>query len=326
MIQVTRDIFTAHLGIGACALAMLGACAVPARSSVPRQVLSHPAPESRRPPSVAVADVAPRRVGGEIAMGMKVVAVADAESLSIFQMGTVIAMEGSTITIQNDPRAEHEGTTIAERSRVWAVGLPPESPVVEGEVLLCSGPAGYTRWQVSACRVVNAQRRVHSCEDAWGFWHECEATELTRPDIATQDHLERYLERMAGARRFRAAAIASGKPLLPTGWKPTVGARILVNQATTGDWSQGTIKSIRKDEIVVSGLYTWDVQVDTERIVPVPTKPQKAAVGQFVLMQCANACCEYGQVAEVQGDSFVVVDEYNERRTASGRDVVPIVR
>jgi hypothetical protein len=262
--------------------------------------------------------------GGDLVVGGKVVAAQDQNALG-FQLGTVASIDGPNVVVERTFPSGVRTSATFERSRVWRADLPPRPPVQEGESLICEGNAYMPSGNPSPCRVVAVGPKGASCEDLFGLRFPCDPLRLVRPDAATQTAIGAYLARQAHNREFQKAARAAGKPSKTDGWKPKVGAKILIHNTVNDDWYVGVVKSIQRGEIVIHEQVSWDVTLEADaEFVPVPVRPQRAAVGAYVLAQRSPDHWSYGVVVAVQEQTFEVADGYGQRQRLAATDIIPL--
>jgi hypothetical protein len=291
-----------------------------AGTSVVMAVLVGSAGAARSDPAAPV--VPSPAAASEIAVGCRVVATKDGG----FFFGTVAAIEGSRVVVDRvDPGGHPIPSAAVDRSRVWRADTPPRPAARQGEAMIC--PQG-TFWidMPSGCVVKRVEGNRADCTDNFGGF-TCDASRLVRPDPATQAAIKENVERQTRFRAFRAAALAAGKPTIPEGWKPTPPAKILIHNEANRDWYLGIVKSVRRDEIVVSGTAKWDITLTKgAEIVPVPTRARTAQVDQYVLAKWSLDHWDFGRVVGTRGDLFEVANGYDERRMLSGTEIIPIGR
>ncbi len=282
------------------------------------------AAESGAPPAPRAPAQPASPAGGDLVAGSKVVAAPDKNAMS-FQLGTVARIDGPNVVLERTLPTGVKTSATVERSRVWRADRPPRPPVREGEPVICERTS-YTQAEFpSPCRVAALGPHGASCDDDWGVRFECDPLRLVRPDAATQTAIEAHLERQAHHRAFQKAARAAGHPSKPDGWKPKVGAKLLIHNTANDDWYIGVVKSMRHGEIVVHENVSWDVPLGADaEFVPVPARPQRAAVGAYVLAQLAPDAWSYGVVVAVQGQAVEVADGYGQRKRIGATDVIPL--
>ncbi len=282
------------------------------------------APEASPSPSAAPAPT--------VSVGAEIVA---AVTPITFSQGTVVAVEGDDVTFELG-RADRE-TGERARKKVAAIDahrIGEDAPVTAGEHLVCNvAPAGPPPAPSPAwypCRVTEVAGTTVRVIDHYGDRHELTAPRWVKPRPELQKALAAFIETELAHRAFDRAFEAAGTPHRPPGWRPVVGAEVVIHFVGTSFYG-GKVVEVFPDKgkvrVDFAGDRWSDRDVPSAAVAPVPETELAVDVGQFALVRpaAADERWEPHKVTGVGGAGVQTVDRDGAAHEVPRRDLLPMV-
>jgi hypothetical protein len=237
-----------------------------------------------------------------------------------FWRGKVVAVDANKVTYEY---GSNRSTDKADKGDVYVIVKEGHTGTEKpGDHVICR--SGSDSWD--ACKVKSVTGSVYVCDDAMGNSHNLAAVDVILPSPKTQANIKDKLETYARRRAFQTAAQAAGKPFRPAGFKPRIGQEVVALFAGSS-WYGGKVTRIAQKATVQWDDKSSPSERDLNDVAPKPTAPMKVAAGQYVIVRPSGFFTrwEFHKVDSVAGDSAVVADQDDKKKTVSTKDLIPIV-